>query len=71
MIGTGSRPESAIRPANTETKDPGPSASQEAASSTWSRVINAVTFTLIPLAESRRTTSAVGSPRVVVIGTFT
>ena len=36
MIGIGSRPVSAMRPANTETKPAGPSASQLAASSTWS-----------------------------------
>ena len=73
MIGIGSRPVSAIRPAKTETKPAGPSASQLADLLDLRRaVISAVTFTLTPSAGERsRDARPIGSPCVVVTGTLT
>ena len=49
MIGIGSRPVSAIRPAKTEMTDGGPPASSLATiSSTWASVRSAVTLSLTP-----------------------
>ena len=72
MIGIGSRPESAMRPANTETKPPGPSASQLAACSTWDVGHQRRDVHLDPVVGERSARRPpIGSPRVVVIGTFT
>ena len=71
MIGTGSRPVSAIRPANTEMQLGAPSATAAVISLTWRSVNSAVTLTCTPSALRSRITSASDSPRVVVTGTFT
>ena len=71
MIGTGSRPVSAIRPANTEMMASGPPARAPAAVSTWRTVMSAVTLRCTPSSASVRTTSAVLVPRVSVTGIFT
>ena len=72
MIGIGSRPESAMRPAKTETKRAWPSGEPARGVSTCASVISAVTFTLTPSAEQPlRRPAPSCSRRVVVIGTFT
>ena len=58
MIGIGSRPVSAIRPAKTETTWPGPPCEAAATVSTWATVISAVTLRWTPSAESSRITSS-------------
>ena len=50
MIGMGSRPVSAIRPANTETNAGGPPASVATVRSTCATVISAVTLSFTPVA---------------------
>ena len=71
MIGNGSTPASAMRPANTETQLGAPSRRARAMTSTWLGVISAVTLTLIPASDSSRTSGASDSPVDVVTGTFT
>jgi hypothetical protein len=71
MIGIGSMPASAIRPANTDRYDGAPSLTAFAISLTCSVVNSAVTFTLIPLSASSRTRLAVDWPDVVVTGILT
>src|SRR5206468_4227296 len=71
MIGNGSMPASAMRPANTETKQSGPLASALATHSTCSTVKSAVTFTLVPASTSRLSRSSVRSPLVLVTGILT
>ena len=71
ISGTGSTPASAMRPAKTETNEGAPSLTAVAISSTWASVNSAVTFTLTPYSESSRTSGAIDSPDVVVIGIFT
>src|SRR5450755_12778 len=71
IIGTGSRPVSATRPANTEMTAWQPPASVTVTASTWLSVMSAVTFTWTPEPLSSRTTAAVLFPRVSVTGIFT
>ena len=71
MIGTGSMPASAIRPANTDMYEGAPSLTAAVISSTWAVVNRAVTLTLIPPSANSRTSGAIDSPRVVVTGIFT
>ena len=63
MIGTGSMPASAIRPAKTEMYDGAPSFTAAVISSTWAVVNRAVTLTLTPSSDSSRTSGAIDSPR--------
>ena len=72
MIGIGSRPESAMRPAKTETNPPGP------CDEPGGRILDLVerhqrgdVHLHAARPRVRRTTSADGSARVVVIGTLT
>ena len=71
MIGIGSTPASAMRPAKTEMYDGAPSLTAAVISSTCAVVKSAVTFTLTPSSESSRTSGAIDSPDVVVTGIFT
>ena len=71
MIGTGSIPASAIRPAKTEMQDGAPSATAAVISSTCAAVKSAVTLTWTSASESSRTSGAIDTPPVVVIGILT
>ena len=70
MIVTGSRPVSAMRPAKTETHEGAPPRSLATMSRTWTSVITAVTFTLMPSWERRWTESYAGWRLVFVTGIF-
>ena len=71
MIGSGSTPASAMRPANTEMHEGAPSLTASVISSTWAVVNSAVTFTCTPPSDSSRTSGAIDSPLVVETGIFT
>ena len=71
MIGIGSRPVSAMRPANTETYAAAPGARHSITSSTCATVMSAVTLTFTPSATSRRRSGPMNSPPVLVTGIFT
>ena len=71
MIGTGSIPASAIRPANTEMYDGAPSLTASVSSSTCAVVNTAVTLTFTPPSDSSRTSAAIDSPLVVETGILT
>src|SRR5258707_15798505 len=71
IIGRGSLPVSATRPAKTDTQAAGPSARQVDTSRTCCKVIRAVTFTFTPARARRRNSPYEGSRRVLVIGIFT
>jgi hypothetical protein len=71
MIGRGSMPASAIRPAKTDRKAGAPSLTAAVTSSTCAVVKSAVTLTLTPLSESSLTNGTIDSPAVVVTGIFT
>ncbi len=71
MIGSGSTPASAIRPANTEMYEGAPSLTAAVISSTCAVVKSAVTLTFTPSSENSRTSGAIDSPAVVVTGILT
>ncbi len=71
MIGIGSIPASAMRPAKTDTHEGAPSLTAAVISSTCAVVKSAVTFTFTPPSESSRTSDAIDSPNVVMTGIFT
>jgi hypothetical protein len=60
-----------MRPANTDTYAGTPPSSAAALLSTCLPVMRAVTLSLIPSCESRRTRSRLEAPWVLVMGTFT
>ena len=68
MIGSGSIPASAMRPAKTETQHGAPSLSGARDHLDLRGVNSAVTLTLTPASESSRTSGASDSPVVVVTG---
>ena len=71
MSGTGSRPVSAMRPANTDTTDGAPPSSACATSRTWSSVQMAVTFSFTPAADSSLISARADSRLVLVTGILT
>ena len=71
IIGTGSRPVSAMRPANTDTTVAAPPLTARHTSRTWASVIRAVTLSFTPDFDRRSMSGIEDSPRVFVIGIFT
>ena len=71
MCGTGSRPVSAMRPANTEMHERAPPRTASTTSWTCRSDMTAVTLSLTPSCDSRRTRLALDSPRVFVTGILT
>src|SRR5712692_7656421 len=71
MIGTGSLPVSAIRPANTDTIAGTEGDKTSATLITCCSVISAVTLTLTPAATNARTNGMDDSPLVFVMGILT
>jgi hypothetical protein len=71
MIGTGSRPVSAIRPANTEMIAESPGRRHSVTCFTCSRESNAVTFSFTPALDKRSMSGPENSRFVFVTGIFT
>ncbi len=71
MIGMGSRPVSAMRPANTEMNDAGPLDRAPTTERTWSTVMSAVRLSWMPSAASFSARVPRWVPSVVVIGSLT